>query len=101
MGQRGKAEVWFTPSRLEALQLALASSHRLMRVLRAVILAQPLLVPAGQAQTAERRGVGAQLIGDQQFRRETLLLEQLAHQPQRRPTVRSALNQHFENFALV
>src|SRR5271165_3716418 len=38
--------------------------------------------------------VGAQLVGDQQYRRETLLLEQLAHQPQRRPTVASALDQH-------
>jgi hypothetical protein len=39
-------------SRLEPLQLALASPHRLMQVLRAIVLAQPLLVPAGQAQTA-------------------------------------------------
>jgi hypothetical protein len=30
-----------------------------------------------------------------------LLLEQLAHQPQRRPTVTSALDQHVENLALV
>ena len=55
-------------SGLEPLQLALAASHHLMRVLRAIVRPQPLLVPAGQAQTAERRSVGAQLIGDQQFR---------------------------------
>jgi len=30
-----------------------------------------------------------------------LLLEQLAHQPQRRPAVASALNQHVEDLALV
>jgi predicted metal-dependent hydrolase len=30
-----------------------------------------------------------------------LLLEQLAHQPQRRPAVASALDQHVEDFALV
>src|SRR5271165_2347883 len=45
--------------------------------------------------------VGAQLVGDHKFWRETLLLEQLAHQPQRRPTVASALDQHVENLALV
>ena len=44
-------------SRLEPLQLALASSHRLMRVLRAIVRPQPLLVRAGQAQTAEDRGL--------------------------------------------
>jgi hypothetical protein len=30
-----------------------------------------------------------------------LLLEQLAHQPQRRPSVAPTLNQHVENLALV
>jgi hypothetical protein len=37
----------------------------------------------------------------QQFRRETLLLEQLAHQPQRRPGVASALDQHVKDLAFV
>jgi hypothetical protein len=54
----------------------------------------------GQSQAPERGGVGAQLIGDQQFGREALLLEQLAHQPQRRPTVAPTLNQHVEDLAL-
>src|SRR5262249_18526516 len=40
-------------SRLEPLQLALASSHRLMRALRAIVLAQPLLVTAGEAHRAK------------------------------------------------
>jgi len=35
-------------------------------------------MPAGQSQTSERGGVGAQLVGDDKFWRETLLLEQLA-----------------------
>ena len=61
----------------------------------------PLLMWAGQLQMPERRGVGAQLVGDQQFRRETLLLEQLVHQPQRRPGIASTLNQHVENLALM
>ena len=88
-------------SRLEPLQLALASSDCLMRILRPIVPPKPLLMRAGQSQTPERRGVGAQLVGDQQFRHEALLLEQLAHQPQRRPTVASALDQHVEDLALV
>jgi hypothetical protein len=35
------------------------------------------------------------------FGHEALILEQLSHQPQRRPSVSSALNQHVENLALV
>ncbi len=58
-------------------------------------------MPADQSETAERGGVGAQLVGDQQFGHEALLLEQLAHQPQRRPGVASTLNQHVENLALM
>ena len=34
----------------------------------------------GQSQTSERGGVGAQLVGDQQFRHEALLLQQFADQ---------------------
>jgi hypothetical protein len=88
-------------SRLEPLQLALASSDCLMRILRPIVFPKPLLMPTGQSKTPERGGVGAQLVGDQQFRHEALLLQQLAHQPQRRPTVASALDQHVEDLALV
>ena len=66
-------------SRFEALDLALSSSHRLMRVLGTIIPTAPLFMRAGQPQTPERRGVGAQLVGDQQLRRKSLLLEKLAH----------------------
>jgi hypothetical protein len=55
----------------------------------------------GQSQTSERAGGGAQLVGDENFRHESLLLEQLAHQPQRRPSVASALDEHIEDLALV
>src|SRR6202011_2108412 len=75
-------------SRLEPLQLALASSDCLMRILRPIVFPKPLLMPTGQSKTPERGGVGAQLVGNQQFRHEAVLLEQLAHQPQRRPTSR-------------
>src|SRR6516165_7134480 len=56
---------------------------------------------AVQSQTPECRSVRAQLVGDQQFAYETLLLEQLTHQPQRRPGIASALNQHVEDLAFV
>ena len=72
-----------------------------MRILRSVVFPKPLLMPTGQSQSSERAGVRAQLVGDQQFRRETLFLQQFAHQPQRRPTVASALDQHVENLALI
>ena len=58
-------------------------------------------MPTGQSQLSERGGVGAQLVGDQQFGCEALLLEQLAHQPQRRPSVASTLNQQVEDLALM
>jgi hypothetical protein len=66
-------------SRLEPLHFALSSSYRLMRIFGSIILSQPLLMRAGQSQTPECAGVRAQLVGDQQFGYETLLLEQLAH----------------------
>src|SRR5215813_9515365 len=88
-------------SRLESLQLALASWDCLMRILCPIVFPKPLLMPTSQSKTPERGGVGAQLVSDQQFRHEALLLEQLAHQPQRRPTVASALDQHVEDLALV
>ena len=86
-------------SRLEALLLALLSSHGLMRILRPIVFPEPLLMRTGQPETAERRGVGAQFVGDQQFRREAVLLEQLAHQPQRRPAVAPALDKQVEDLA--
>ena len=63
--------------RLEPLQFALPSSDCLMRILRPIILSEPLLMRTGQTETAQRRSVGAQFVGDQQFRRETLLLSSL------------------------
>jgi hypothetical protein len=56
---------------------------------------------AGQPQLPERRAVGAQLVSHQQFRHKPLLSEKLAHQPQCRPTVAAALDQHVEDLAFV
>ena len=49
----------------------------------------------------KRGSVRAQLVSRQQFRRESLFPEQLAHQPECRALVAAALNQHIENLALV
>src|SRR6516225_10461225 len=45
--------------RFEALQLALASSHHLMRVLRPIVHSESLFVRAGQPQSPERQGIRA------------------------------------------
>ncbi len=88
-------------SRLEPLQFALSSSHRLVGILGAIVLPQSLLMRAGQAQVPESRAVGAEFVGNEQFRREALFLKELAHQPECSPLVAPALNQHVENLALV
>jgi hypothetical protein len=88
-------------SRIEPLLLALSSPHGLMRILRPIILPKRLLMRTGQSETAERRGVGAQFVGDQQFRREAVPLEQLAHQPERRPACRAGADQQIEDLTLV
>ena len=90
-----KGPLHITPDQIRWLTIAA------MRVFGAIIFSQPLLMWAGQSQTPERGGVGAQLVGDQQFRHEALLLEQLAHQPRRRPTVAPTLNQYVEDLAFM
>ena len=47
---------WF-----EALHLALAASHHLMRILGPIVLSQALLMVAGKPKVAEGSAVGAQL----------------------------------------
>src|SRR5437764_14658130 len=56
---------------------------------------------AAEAKMPKRGSVRAQLVGCQQFRREAVLPEQLAHQPECRVLVAAALHQHIENLALV
>src|SRR5207248_1717668 len=55
----------------------------------------------GQAKMPKRGAVRAQLVARQQFRREAVLPEQLAHQPECRVLVAAALHQRIENLALV
>jgi hypothetical protein len=45
-------------NRFEALHFLLPPSHDLVRVLGAIVRAQPLLMPAGQAELPERGGIG-------------------------------------------
>ena len=66
-------------SRFEPLHIALWAPYRLMRILRAIVLPEPLFMRAGQMQLPERRIIGAQLVGHQQFRHKPLLSEKLAH----------------------
>ena len=61
--------------RFEPLHPALSSSHYLMRILRPIVASKTLFMRAGQPQMPECRAVGAQLVGYQQFRRESLFLE--------------------------
>jgi len=56
---------------------------------------------AGQLEVPEGRAVGAKLVGREQFWREALFLEQLAHRPEGSPFVAPTLNQHVENITLV
>src|SRR5580700_3276820 len=72
-----------------------------MGVLGAIVLPQSLFMTAGQVHVPKTRSVGAELVGRQQFRREALFLEKLAHQSERSRLVAPALNQHAENLALV
>jgi hypothetical protein len=72
-----------------------------MGVLGAIVRPQSLLMRAGQAKVPERRSIGAELVGGQQFRGETQFPQELAHQPERRPPVASALNQHIEDLTLM
>jgi hypothetical protein len=87
--------------RFEPLHLVLSSPHDLMGVFSAIVLSETPIMRTGEAQLPESRAVGAQLVGDQQLRREALFLEQLAHQPECRLRISPTLNKHVENLALV
>jgi hypothetical protein len=87
--------------RLEPLHLALPSAHGLMGVFGAVVLPDPLLMRAGQAKMPQGRAVGAELVGDQQLRREALLPQQLFASAAALVACRVGAAQHVVDFALV
>ena len=88
-------------SRFEALHVALSSSYHLVRVLGPIVLAKSLFMVARQPDVVECSAAGAQLIGYHHLWREALFSQQLAHQLDGRAPVSLALNQHFEDLALV
>ena len=59
----------------EALHLALASAHHLMRILRSIVLSQALLMVAGKSEMPEGSAVRPQLVGRHLFRRHCQLNE--------------------------
>src|ERR1700720_1680302 len=72
-----------------------------MRILRPIVFSQALLMVAGKSEMPEGSVVGAQLVGCHPGRREALFAEQLAHQPDRRRSVSTTLDQDLEDLALV
>src|ERR1700687_1691169 len=72
-----------------------------MRVLGPIVLSQALLMVAGKPRMLEGSAVGAQPVGCHPLWREALLAEQLAHELDGCALVPSALNQDFENLALM
>ena len=54
-----------------------------------------------EGKQTDRGAVGAEFIGDNRRRREALLLQQFAHQPNCRPSVPAGLNQEIQDFALT
>jgi hypothetical protein len=48
-----------------------------MGIFGSIVLSEALLMMAGQAKLPEGRSIGAQLVGDEQFRRKALLPEKL------------------------
>ena len=79
--------------RFEPLHFPLPPSHNLVRVLGAIVRAQPLLMTAGQTELPERSGIGGQLVGNRALRRKALLPEQFAHQPHGRAFIPARLDQ--------
>jgi hypothetical protein len=73
----------------------------LMRILGPIVLTQALLMVARKPKLPDGSAVGAQLVSRHLFRREALLAEQLAHEPDGCALVPSALNQDLEDLALV
>src|SRR6202048_396575 len=87
--------------RFEALHLALAPAHHLMRILRPIVFSQALLMVAGKSEMPKGSAVGAQLVGRHPRRREALFAQQLAHQLDGRRPVSTTLDQDLEDLAFV
>jgi hypothetical protein len=87
--------------RFETLHLPLASSHRLVGVLRPVVLANALLMASAKPEMAARSPVGPKSIGDEHARRIALLPEELAHQPKGGCLVALGLDEQVEDLTFA
>src|SRR5208282_5648592 len=85
---------------LEPLHLALPPPRRLMRILSSIVLPSPALMPPFDPDLPDRGAIRSQVVGDQSLRNEGILLQELAHQFQRRLLVSLGLDQHVEDLAL-
>jgi hypothetical protein len=70
-----------------------------MRVLHAIVGAQPLLMQSREANFAERRSVGSQFVRDDHRPNKALASKQFPEQPHRRGLVALGLDQDLENLA--
>ena len=83
---------------LEALLLALAPSGYELRILCPVVVAQPAWsMSVSQFQAFQRRGVGAQTIGDDGFWYDVLI----AQQPHGRSCVALLMRRHVHDLAFI
>jgi len=72
-----------------------------MRILGAIVLSAPEIMPLRQAEIAQRSAIRWQFVSDEGIRDEALFLHQLAHQFQCGPLVSPGLNQDIQHFSLV
>jgi hypothetical protein len=72
-----------------------------MRILGAIVFAQSLFVTRGQPEFGFCGCVGAKPIGDQKFRRKTLLFEQLSHEFHGGGLIAPSLDEKVKDLAFV
>ena len=72
-----------------------------MRILRAVVGAQSLLVQSREANFAKRRSVGSEFVGDDSLGNEALTSKQFSQQPERRDFIALGLDEDLENLAFA
>ena len=72
-----------------------------MRILCAIVGAQPLLMQTRETNFTKRRSVGSQFVGDENLGNEALTSKQFPEQPQRRGFIALGLDQDLENLAFA
>jgi hypothetical protein len=72
-----------------------------MRVLRAIVGAQPLLMQNRETNFAKRRAVGSQFIRDEHRRNKALASKQFSEEPHRHGLIALGLDQDLENLAFA